>query len=90
MKVAFIHPDLVRLLSLYTGDLKANRRELVCFRELVNLRLSLAAGGAERLVVDAAVGLQELGHQVQVYTSHHDSTRCFTETQDGLPLSSSQ
>jgi alpha-1,3/alpha-1,6-mannosyltransferase len=38
-------------------------------------------------MMDAAVGLQELGHQVQVYTSHHDSTRCFQETRDGpLPL----
>jgi hypothetical protein len=71
-------------------ELTRNRRELVCFRDLVNLRLRLAAGGAERLVVDAAVGLQSLGHQVQVYTSHHDSTRCFTETEDGLLDLSSQ
>ncbi|RKP07100.1 alpha-1,3/1,6-mannosyltransferase ALG2, partial [Thamnocephalis sphaerospora] len=40
-------------------------------------------GGAERLVVDAAVGLQGAGHQVVVYTSHHDRTHCFEETRDG-------
>lgn len=41
-------------------------------------------GGAERLVVDAAVGLQNLGHKVVMYTSHHDPTHCFEETRDGM------
>ena len=40
-------------------------------------------GGAERLVVDAAVGLQHRGHQVTVFTSYHDSQHCFSETVDG-------
>ncbi|KAI0257847.1 alpha-1,3-mannosyltransferase ALG2 [Gloeopeniophorella convolvens] len=39
-------------------------------------------GGAERLVVDAAVGLQKLGHTVEIYTSHHDTAHCFDETRD--------
>ncbi|KAF9581655.1 Alpha-1,3-mannosyltransferase-like protein [Lunasporangiospora selenospora] len=39
--------------------------------------------GAERLVVDAAVGLQNQGHQVVMYTSHHDPSHCFEETRDG-------
>ncbi|KAI9462546.1 glycosyltransferase family 4 protein [Russula earlei] len=43
----------------------------------------LGIGGAERLVVDAAVGLQKLGHNVEIYTSHHDSAHCFDETRDG-------
>ena len=43
----------------------------------------LALGGAERLVVDAALGLQQLGHSVDIYTSHHDSRHCFEETRDG-------
>ncbi|KAJ3711637.1 glycosyltransferase family 4 protein [Lentinula guzmanii] len=43
----------------------------------------LGIGGAERLVVDAALGLQNLGHQVDIYTSHHDSNHCFEETKDG-------
>ncbi len=34
--------------------------------------LTVFIGGAERLVVDAAVGLQKLGHTVEIYTSHHD------------------
>lgn len=43
----------------------------------------LGIGGAERLVVDAAVGLQELGHKVVVYTSYRDEKHCFPETRDG-------
>ena len=44
----------------------------------------LGIGGAERLVVDAAVGLQTLGHKIVVYTSHHDPGHCFEETRNGL------
>ncbi|KAH6559765.1 hypothetical protein BASA81_011333 [Batrachochytrium salamandrivorans] len=43
----------------------------------------LGIGGAERLVVDAAVGLQSQGHTVTIYTSHHDRSHCFEETRDG-------
>lgn len=40
-------------------------------------------GGAERLVVDAAVAVQSKGHKVTMYTSHHDRNHCFEETRDG-------
>ncbi|KAL0947670.1 hypothetical protein HGRIS_013758 [Hohenbuehelia grisea] len=43
----------------------------------------LGIGGAERLVVDAALGLQASGHSVNIYTSHHDPSHCFEETRDG-------
>ncbi|KAI9279629.1 alpha-1,3/1,6-mannosyltransferase ALG2 [Sporodiniella umbellata] len=43
----------------------------------------LGIGGAERLVVDAAVGCQSKGHEVMMYTSHHDREHCFEETRDG-------
>ncbi|KAH8114219.1 mannosyltransferase [Phellopilus nigrolimitatus] len=43
----------------------------------------LGIGGAERLVIDAALGLQRLGHSVDIYTSHHDPAHCFDETRDG-------
>ncbi|KAM5542778.1 hypothetical protein V8D89_003739 [Ganoderma adspersum] len=43
----------------------------------------LGIGGAERLVVDAALGLQKLGHSVDIYTSHHNPGHCFEETRDG-------
>lgn len=44
----------------------------------------LGIGGAERLVVDAAVGIQEMNHKVKIYTSHCDKTHCFEEVSNGL------
>ncbi|EON60881.1 hypothetical protein W97_00091 [Coniosporium apollinis CBS 100218] len=43
----------------------------------------LGIGGAERLVIDAAVGLQKLGHTVTIFTSHCDPKHCFDEARDG-------
>jgi len=43
----------------------------------------VSAGGAERLIVDAAVELASRGHEVHVFTAHHDRRRCFEETVDG-------
>ncbi|KAK9457294.1 hypothetical protein V1511DRAFT_493249 [Dipodascopsis uninucleata] len=43
----------------------------------------LGIGGAERLVVDAAVGLKELGHDVTIFTSRCDPQHCFEEVKDG-------
>ncbi|CAA7406601.1 unnamed protein product [Spirodela intermedia] len=40
----------------------------------------LGIGGAERLIVDAAVELASHGHAVHVFTAHHDKNRCFEET----------
>ncbi|KAM0458517.1 hypothetical protein ACHAPV_005909 [Trichoderma viride] len=43
----------------------------------------LGIGGAERLVVDAAVGLQQRGHHVVIFTNHCDRNHCFDECRDG-------
>eukprot|EP00418_Pyrodinium_bahamense_P007379 CAMPEP_0179024126 /NCGR_PEP_ID=MMETSP0796-20121207/7293_1 /TAXON_ID=73915 /ORGANISM="Pyrodinium bahamense, Strain pbaha01" /LENGTH=424 /DNA_ID=CAMNT_0020720075 /DNA_START=15 /DNA_END=1286 /DNA_ORIENTATION=+ len=43
----------------------------------------LGIGGAERLVVDAAVALQGAGHEVCMYTARHEPDHCFEETRDG-------
>ncbi|KAK9269049.1 hypothetical protein L1049_000817 [Liquidambar formosana] len=43
----------------------------------------LGIGGAERLIVDAAVELASHGHNVHIFTAHHDKTRCFEETLTG-------
>ncbi|CAN0249147.1 unnamed protein product [Ectocarpus fasciculatus] len=32
------------------------------------------------LVVNAAVAARRAGHDVVIYTSHHDESRCFKET----------
>ncbi|CAI0544638.1 unnamed protein product [Linum tenue] len=47
------------------------------------LHPDLGIGGAERLIVDAAVELASQGHKVHVFTAHHDKNRCFEETVAG-------
>ena len=72
MRVAFIHPDL---------GIGAQPTSLFHPRDS---HLNRVIGGAERLVVDAALGLQGLGHSVDLYTSYHDRQHCFDETRDGV------
>lgn len=43
----------------------------------------LGIGGAERLVVDAAIALQHRKHTVRIITNHHDPKHCFEETRNG-------
>ena len=43
----------------------------------------LGIGGAERLVVDAAIALKNKGHEVSIITAHHDPNHCFEETRNG-------
>jgi len=47
------------------------------------LHPELGLGGAERLVVDAAIELGQRGHEVVLYTAAHDPARAFPETVDG-------
>lgn len=47
------------------------------------LHPDLGIGGAERLIVDAALALKSRGHDIELYTSHHDPDHCFNETKDG-------
>jgi alpha-1,3/alpha-1,6-mannosyltransferase len=55
-------------------------------KTIVFLHPDLGIGGAERLVVDAAVGLQKRGHRVVIFTSHCDPAHCFDEARDGRVL----
>ncbi|KAA8494527.1 Alpha-1,3/1,6-mannosyltransferase ALG2 [Porphyridium purpureum] len=48
-------------------------------RRVAIVHPDLGLGGAERLVVDAALGLQERGHKVVIYTAYRDVQRCFPE-----------
>lgn len=50
---------------------------------VVFLHPDLGIGGAERLVVDAALALQSKGHRVAFVTAHHAPPHCFPETADG-------
>jgi alpha-1,3/alpha-1,6-mannosyltransferase len=55
--------------------------------EVVFLHPDLGIGGAERLVVDAALALKGKGFDVRFVTSHHSPQHCFMETRDGtLPV----
>ncbi|CAI6342089.1 unnamed protein product [Periconia digitata] len=55
----------------------SNQRESIVF-----FHPDLGIGGAERLVIDAAVGLQNRGHRVTIFTSHCDPHHCFDEARD--------
>lgn len=50
---------------------------------VVFLHPDLGIGGAERLVVDAAVAMKDAGHSVRFVTNHHSPGHCFKETRDG-------
>ncbi|KHC57712.1 alpha-1,3-mannosyltransferase ALG2 [Candida albicans P75010] len=52
-------------------------------KKIAFIHPDLGIGGAERLVVDAAVGLQDFGHEIIIYTSHCDLTHCFEEVSSG-------
>jgi alpha-1,3/alpha-1,6-mannosyltransferase len=66
---------------LKTEDIMANPEKDK--KSIVFVHPDLGIGGAERLVIDAAVGLQSLGHKVTILTSHCDPTHCFEEARDG-------
>ncbi|CAH0388860.1 unnamed protein product [Bemisia tabaci] len=52
-------------------------------KRIVILHPDLGIGGAERLVVDAALALKKRNHEVCFVTTHHDRSHCFKETVDG-------
>lgn len=60
-----------------TSDTNRETRTLVFFHP------DLGIGGAERLIIDAAVGLQNRGHKIIIYTSYCDPGHCFDEARDG-------
>eukprot|EP00760_Papus_ankaliazontas_P033445 PhM_4_TR6335/c0_g1_i1/m.10/K03843/ALG2; alpha-1,3/alpha-1,6-mannosyltransferase len=63
------------------------RAQRVTNKTVVFLHPDLGIGGAERLVVDAALGLQAAGYTVHMVTTYHDPNRCFPETRsEGGPL----
>jgi alpha-1,3/alpha-1,6-mannosyltransferase len=47
------------------------------------LHPDLGIGGAERLIIDAALALKSKRHEVHIVTAHYDKNHCFTETSDG-------
>lgn len=64
-----------------------NKGDSFTKKTIVFLHPDLGIGGAERLVVDAAVGLQNRGNKVVIFTSHCDPKHCFDEARDGTFIS---
>mmetsp|Transcript_30082 Transcript_30082/g.74637 ORF Transcript_30082/g.74637 Transcript_30082/m.74637 type:complete len:287 (+) Transcript_30082:223-1083(+) len=52
----------------------------LCKRRVAVIHPDLGIGGAERLVVDAAMELSAIGYEVVLYTGYHSINRCFEET----------
>ncbi|KAJ6119569.1 hypothetical protein N7523_003849 [Penicillium sp. IBT 18751x] len=50
---------------------------------VVIIHPDLGIGGAERLIIDVALALQNRGHRVTIYTSYRDKAHCFEEARDG-------
>jgi len=50
---------------------------------IVFIHPDLGIGGAERLIIDAALALKSKNHNVNIVTSHHDVNHCFIETKNG-------
>jgi len=61
---------------IYNSKMASDKKSL----KIAFVHPDLGIGGAERLVVDAAMALKNSGHEVTMYTSHHDKTHCFKET----------
>ncbi|KAI9915173.1 hypothetical protein PsorP6_008325 [Peronosclerospora sorghi] len=69
----------------------STRRAVRSSKETKQLRVGFlhpdfGIGGAENLVVNAAIALQQRGVHVTVFTAHHDVTHCFDETRGDGPL----
>ncbi len=47
------------------------------------LHPDLGIGGAEKLIINCAIALQDAGNQVKIITPHHDPDRCLEPTRDG-------
>ena len=43
----------------------------------------LGIGGAEQLIINLAIALQNKGHTIEIHTPHYDKSHCFEPTKDG-------
>ncbi|KAK3851202.1 hypothetical protein Pcinc_042133 [Petrolisthes cinctipes] len=73
---------MVVVLTAEWMETSANQ-QVIGMVKVVFVHPDLGIGGAERLVVDAALALKRKDHHVQFFTAHHDPSHCFPETNDG-------
>jgi len=81
--LAIATAGLLLVLLVALGLLLPRHRRSTSRARVAFVHPDLGIGGAERLVVDAAVALQRQGHSVQLYTARHEKGHCFEETRDG-------
>src|SRR3954447_7470780 len=70
--------------TMTEADVALKKASASVSRRIVFFHPDLGIGGAERLIVDAAVGLQQRGHKVTIFTSHCDHRHCFEEARNGM------
>ena len=68
-------------------DLKTEMKK--DYLKIIFIHPDLGIGGAENLVVNAAMAMKNMGHTVNIFTAHHDKNHAFEETKpngelDGL------
>lgn len=85
-------PNVRRVFSEYRYIQMTDRQKTTRPLRVAFLHPDLGIGGAERLIVDAAVGLQNqhIGgtpkYDITIFTSHHDHKHCYSETIDQLKV----
>ena len=78
VNASLVYREVIALVSYSLATSMPRAKSIVFFHP------DLGIGGAERLVIDGAVGLQNLGHKVTIFTCHCDPSHCFDEARDGL------
>ena len=87
MKISIIHLDLgigKPIVTLFVGSHRflQYHKILIIYVHAIGLYMLLQfIGGAERLVINMAICLKRMGHDVRILTSHHDVNHCFEETE---------
>ncbi|KAF0687123.1 Aste57867_21094 [Aphanomyces stellatus] len=77
----FLYGSIRSITPSCTNPATSGRKLRVTF-----LHPDLGIGGAENLIVNCAVALQNKGYEVHIFTSHHDPSHCFRETKGDGPL----
>lgn len=82
IKVAFLHPDLgIGGAERLVVDAGERVRTAVAWVDVWRGKVAMLCMSS--LCFTKALALKDSGYDVDLYTCHHDPTRCFKETADG-------
>lgn len=79
-----IYPIHTSPQTLTTAKMVGAKQEQPKKLNIAFIHPDLGIGGAERLIVDAAMALQSVDNKITIYTSHCDRNHCFEEVKNGL------